>query len=678
MRPVAIHVRDAAEKEIRKQVELGVLEPVDDSMGPTEWISNLVLVPKPPIAGSTEPEVRLTCDSRNLNKGIKRTRYPGKTVEDIVYALNGSTIFSKLDITKAFHQLELDEKSRSLTTITTHIGLFRYKRLHMGISCASEIFTETIRRILEGCPGQLNMTDDVLVFGKNHEDHHQNLLKVLKCLEESGLTLNSAKCEFYKKELTFFGLRISADGVAPTEERCRALHQAPAPTNAKEVLSFLGTVNFSSRFMGELGIDLSTAAEPLWRLTKQNVPWRWSEEEENAFRKVKELLSLKRMAYFDKNWHTALVGDARPVGLGAVLTQVDPTTPERRRIVGYASRLLTSVERKYSQCEKEGLAAVWGCERYWLYLFGSSFTLITDNRAVQYIFSDSAKRPPARIERWALRLTQFDYTIKHRPGTSNVADYFSRHQDPRVNIEALVRQQAIERYVNLVTASSLPNAITMREMVEASTTDAEIVALTKWVQQNRDEFPAGKLPKPLAAFENVKSELNVQSNGILLRGQRIVVPASLRPRVVQLAHTGHQGIVKSKTLIRSRVWFPGIDAQVERIVKNCVECQANTDSQQYAPLLPSPMPAGAWEEVSGDFFGPLSDGTYWFVNHCDYSRWISVEVLHALTAESVLKSLGRLYAAFGTPTKYKTDNGPPFSSHQFAEFAQNGVSLITE
>ena len=193
----------------------GIIERVSGSE-PTPWISNLVVVPKgqprkstqralqlvpskprlvpeargtswrPHVGHTLEPcklEVRLTCDSKALNKAIKRTRYPCKTIDDIIYMVNGATIFSKLDIVKAFHQLQLAKESRHLTTIVTHKGLYRYKRLHMGISCASEIFTEAIRVILAGIPNQLNMTDDVLVYGRTQEEHDAALQLVLDTLE---------------------------------------------------------------------------------------------------------------------------------------------------------------------------------------------------------------------------------------------------------------------------------------------------------------------------------------------------------------------------------------------------------------------------------------------------------------------------------------------------------------
>ena len=152
LRPVAIHLRDAVERELLKQLQQGIIERVEVNSDPSTWITNLVPVIKDRVKHNADEaskpiEVRLTTDSRVQNKAIRRARHPGKTIEELVYLVNGSNIFSKLDITKAFHQLELDEDSRNLTTITTHIGLFSYKRLHMSISSAPEVFSETIRTI---------------------------------------------------------------------------------------------------------------------------------------------------------------------------------------------------------------------------------------------------------------------------------------------------------------------------------------------------------------------------------------------------------------------------------------------------------------------------------------------------------------------------------------------------
>jgi hypothetical protein len=200
----------------------------------------------------------------------------------------------------------------------------------------------------------------------------------------------------------------------------------------------------------------------------------------------------------------------------------------------FASRQLTDVERRYSQCEKEALAAVWGCERLWIYLFGKKFTLVTDNRAVQLIFGNASSRPPARIERWALRLTQFNYSIKHRPGLSNIADYFSRHPDQNVDLAALAVQQTTERYINAIVESAVPSMLTMQQIAKATSSDSELQDLARYVATG-----SRRKDKP-AEYSNVIDEINLDPSGIILRGQRILIPKALRRRKVQIAHMGHQ------------------------------------------------------------------------------------------------------------------------------------------
>ena len=162
-------------------------------------------------------------------------------------------------------------------------------------------------------------------------------------------------------------------------------------------------------------------------MTKEGTKWKWNEKEQTAFDELKAAISTKCFAYFNKDWETRVAVDASPVGLGVVLKQVNPANKDETTMVVCGSRALTEVERRYSQCEKEALAAVWGCERLWLYLIGRPFILETDNRAIQILFANTKSKPPARIERLALRVSQFDFTIEHHPGKGNVADYYSRH-----------------------------------------------------------------------------------------------------------------------------------------------------------------------------------------------------------------------------------------------------------
>ena len=165
-----------------------------------------------------------------------------------------------------------------------------------------EIFTEQIRRLLIDLPGQVNMTDDILVFGKSKEEHHNNLMAVLEKLEQSGITLNKGKCEFYRNELTFYGLRFTPNGISPTEDRCKALREVPPPKDAEDLHSFLCSMLWNARFMK----DMCTIAEPLWKLTRGNTEWKWGPTEQIAFESLKAALTMKGMGYFRKDWDTEL------------------------------------------------------------------------------------------------------------------------------------------------------------------------------------------------------------------------------------------------------------------------------------------------------------------------------------------------------------------------------------
>ena len=147
--------------------------------------------------------------------------------------------------------------------------------------------------------------------------------------------------------------------------------------------------------------------------------------------------------------------------------QFSPTDATQRHIVCFFSRLLTEVERRYSQAEKEALGVVWLCERAQIYLIGHHFRIVVDNRAVQLIYGNTKSKPQARIERWALRLTPFDFEIVHRPGVSNIADYYSRSPGG-AGASAYLEEIASERYISMITQAALPPAMTVQEIAEAT------------------------------------------------------------------------------------------------------------------------------------------------------------------------------------------------------------------
>ena len=173
--------------------------------------------------------MRLTIDMRQANAAVKRVKHPIPTTEDVFQTLSGAKFFSKLDLNKGYHQLELDEESRDITTFTCHLGLFRYKRLIFGINSALEEFQHTLSRILSKCKGCHNLSDDIIVFGATKEEHDNNLHEVFRTLEENGLTLNKDKCKLGAEEITYFGFRVNGQGLQPIYEKCQAIKGLKEP-----------------------------------------------------------------------------------------------------------------------------------------------------------------------------------------------------------------------------------------------------------------------------------------------------------------------------------------------------------------------------------------------------------------------------------------------------------------
>ena len=328
-RRIPFHVRSDVEKELKRLEELDIIKKVD---GPTPWISPIVVVPK------KSGEVRICIDMREANKAVKREKHLMPTIDDLVADLNGSTVFTTLDLSSGYHQLELAEESRHITTFSTHLGLRRYKRLLFGINAASEIFQNTIEELLTGLPGCKNISDDIVVFGKDQATHDANLRQVLERLQSHNLRLNKEKCHFSKSEVMFYGYVFSGDGLRPDHKKVEAIQNATAPRNPGEVKSLLGMALYLARYIP----GYADITAPLRALTKEDVTWKWEQTEQEALDKLKKAFTGNQvMSYFDPFQATEVIVDASPIGLSALLVQND-------KVICYASRVLSDVETRYS------------------------------------------------------------------------------------------------------------------------------------------------------------------------------------------------------------------------------------------------------------------------------------------------------------------------------------------
>lgn len=425
-------------------------------------------------------------------------------------------------------------------------------------------------------------------------------------------------------------------GVA-TQSKIEAIKNFRIPSSSEEVRSFLGLVNFVGKFIP----NLATVTEPLRVLTKKDMKFEWHDSQQSSFEKLKEHLTSELvLGYYCVTDRTQVYADASPVGLGAVLVQINEDGP---RIISFASKSLSETEKRYCQTEKEALALVWSVERFHFYLFGRNFELITDHKALEIIFSPKSK-PCARIERWVLRLQSYSFKVIYKPGKNNIADPLSRlvvTNGPQPCFD-----YGTEPYVNAITTVAAPIALKLSEIEEVSANDETILAVKNALNNNDWSGKA-------TLFKAFETELCFAGN-ILLRGSRIVVPERLQNRTIQLAHEGHPGMTKMKQRLRAKVWWPKIDAAAENCIKKCHGCT----------MVSAPPPP------------PSNDNLLVVVDY--FSRFVEVEIMKKIDSGETIQRLRTMFARFGFPESITADNGRQFISDEFKKYChENNIKLIS-
>ena len=546
MRRIPFSRRAKVNEKLDELLKLDVIEIVE---GPTSWVNPLVVVEKP------SGDIRICLDMRQANQAVIREKHPVPTVEETLQEVSYVKVFSKLDLNMAFHQIELHPESRDITTFASPNGLYRYKHLLFGINMATEKFQQIVWQIIRDCPGAYNLHDDLRVVGADDQEHDENLERVMNKLQENGITLNYDKCEIGVPSMTYMGDVLSGEGLKVSDERVKAIVEAPAPQNQSEVRSFLGSVQFCSKFIP----NFATISSPLWDLTSKDVKWQWGPIEEKAFRDIKTRLAhAPVMAYHRQGAPTRLTTDASPVG---ILEQRQEDGSHRP--IYYASRKLSKVEQRYSQFEREALAVRWACEKFYLYLYGTKFEIRTDHKPLVVVLSAKSKPPSARIERWLLYLQQFQYELTHIRGKDNPADVLSRLPIGQTQDEDT---RETEDFAYSVASEAMPAALMPKQVEIASADDPTLHLVRQPVMTGDWSQLSG------TTYKAVQDELWLIGQ-VVMRGNRIVIPESLWKQSILLAHEGHQGMVRTKARLREKVWWPRMDKQVEETIRACHPCQ---------------------------------------------------------------------------------------------------------
>ena len=653
-RPVPFAKRQAVEEELQEMVKTGKAEKVDHS----RWASPVVAIEK------ANGRVRLCGDYKaTVNTVLEPEPYPLPTADDLFGQLAGGRFFAKLDLKEAYLQLEVDESSRELLTLTTHQGLYRPTRLQYGVSSAPAQFQAIMDQVLAGIPGVLCYLDDVLCAGQSEQHHWKLVEEVVKRFDENNIRINLKKSVFLQKSVTYLGHVVDEDGLRPSPEKVKAIREAPTPRNVGELRSWLGLVGYYGKFIPQLSEKL----KPLNLLLHKDTRWAWTEACEKAFQQTKEALSGRRvLAHYDPKQALKIATDASAYGIGAVLSQVDENGTEKP--VYFASRTLTDRERGWAQVEKEALSIVYGVKKFHQFVYGRKFTLETDAQALVSVFSPKKDVPPiaaARIKRWALLLAAYDYHIVYRQSSAHAnADGLSRLPKQGKPAADEVEGAVFQFF------SSERAPIKAQQVATATRQDPLLSKVFSkvaegWKHNEGDTDPA------MGPFKRKKLELSLEG-GCLLWGARVVIPRKLRQPLMQELHSGHQGATKMKGLARSYIWWPGIDEEIEDLSNTCHGCKQNAKQPEMTVVHPWVYPKSPWSRIHADY--AVKGGKTLLIVVDGFSKWTEVEITRGQTAEETANVLRKMFARWGLPEEVVTDNGPCFTAEPFRQFLRvNGV-----
>ena len=663
-RPVPYHLQRPLKEWLRQGVEQDIFEQVPENE-PVTWCSPLVIHPKPRFVNTPKEElgphmIRASVDLRVPNKFMERSRVTQTPiVEDFIHRFHDCCIWTKMDLRQGYHQLALHPESRAVATFATPWGNYRPKRLVFGAKASQDLFDETMQRIFGDIPRCLNQRDDILIGARNWAEHNATLEAVLQRAEDFGITLNKAKCEFGRTELEFYGYRFSQHGLTPRSDKVKAIRDCSAPTSKSEVRSFLGMTGYLAKFIPRY----ASLTQPLRELTRNETKFHWDSQEQDAFAKLKHSISSDdTIAFFNPARPTMVRTEANyNEGLSAGLFQ---RTDKGWQPVHFISRTLTDTERRYSQTEKDALCVKWAKDRFSIYLMGAPrFTIVTAHKPLLPLFNKATAKLPPRIEKWVMDMQDVDYEMRYEPGKDEAdpMDFLSRHPLPETG------EDETERMIKSLTETE--PAIVLRKIREATAQDCTLKKLSdiihegNWMEYRKDP--------DIVPFISIKDEL-YQAKGLIYRMNQIVLPDKLQKKMIKIAHEmGHFGKTKTKQMLRSKYWFPTMNTMVESLIEQCFECQVATKQHTEEPIKPTTIPQKPWEEIAIDFGGPYPDGHYNLVAIDKRTRYPEVEVTYSTSFTATQAKLKRMFGHHGIPQRIDSDNGPPFNSEEFAQFAEH-------
>ncbi|GBN24637.1 Transposon Ty3-G Gag-Pol polyprotein [Araneus ventricosus] len=612
--------------QVAEWLEQGIVEPCS-----SEYSSPVVIVRK------KDGTPRVCIDYRRLNKVVVKDRFPLPLIEDILDRLQGSRVFSTIDLKNAFFHVDVNKDSRKYTSFVTHEGQYQFLKVPFGLCNSPAVFERYINTIFRPLINDgivLPYLDDIIILSSSIEEGIERVERVLSIASEYGLEINFNKSHFLKKRIEFLGHVVEDGKIFPSTLKTKSVLNFPEPANLKQIHSFLGLTGYFRKFIPKY----STIARPLSDLFKKDRKFKFGEEERISFNQLKLMLAEKPvLRIYNPNYETELHTDASLEGCGAILMQKSPDDKNFHPTY-YISKKTTDAEKKYSSYELEALAVIEAVKKFRVYLLGIPFKIVTDCSALEKTMQK--KDLVTRVARWALLLEEFDYVIEHRSGTR------------MTHVDALSRSPID------IFCISFDN----------------ILPRLKSAQDNDNEVKAIKELLRISAYENY-----CDRNGILYKfvegKELVVVPDSMQTEIIRNAHErGHTGVKYTEKYLLDYYYIPKLRQKVEKIISNCVHCILINQKRGKKEGLLHPLQKEdtLLHTYHIDHLGPLesTNKNYKYVLAIidAFTKFVWIYPTKSTTSAEVIAKLKIQKAVFGSPFQIISDRGTAFTSGNFADY----------